>query len=96
MCFMTEVRLEKVRKQLKRLPESVRNRLLVWVKSVESIGVRATRRLRSRGLHDEPLKGKRIGQRSIRLSKSWRAIYREEKEGIIHIIIVLEVNKHDY
>ncbi len=44
--------------------------------------------------HDEPLKGQRIGQRSIRLSKSYRAIYIEHNDDII--IEVIEVNKHEY
>ncbi|MDH4468796.1 MAG: hypothetical protein QE271_12125 [Bacteriovoracaceae bacterium] len=48
------------------------------------------------GFHDEPLKGNRIGQRSIRLSKSYRAIYEERSKGTFNIIDVVEVNKHDY
>ena len=51
---------------------------------------------KNKGYHDESLKGKRKGQRSVRLSRSWRAIYREEKEGTINLIIVEEVTKHDY
>jgi proteic killer suppression protein len=46
------------------------------------------------GFHDEPLKGKRKGKRSIRLNKQWRAIY-QELNGYIEIEI-MEVNKHDY
>ncbi|MBW1759830.1 MAG: hypothetical protein JRI88_05880 [Deltaproteobacteria bacterium] len=42
----------------------------------------------------EPLKGKRFGQRSVRLSKAYRAIYIEKQESII--IEVIEVSKHDY
>jgi hypothetical protein len=30
------------------------------------------------GFHDEPLSGKRFGQRSLRLSKSYRAFYEIE------------------
>lgn len=48
------------------------------------------------GYHDEPLKGTRTGQRSIRLSKAYRAIYEIDQEGKIEIVKVLEVNKHDY
>lgn len=48
------------------------------------------------GYHDEPLRGKRDGQRSIRLSKSYRAIYEIKQDGSIEVVMVMEVNKHDY
>lgn len=48
------------------------------------------------GYHDEPLKGNRTGQRSIRLSKAYRAIYIIDNDDNIEIVKVLEVNKHDY
>lgn len=48
------------------------------------------------GYHDEPLKGKRLGQRSIRLNKAYRAIYEIDTTGTIHFIEVIEVNKHEY
>ena len=49
-----------------------------------------------KGFHDELLKGERRGQRSVRLSKSWRVIYREKSDRIINLIIVEEVHKHRY
>jgi proteic killer suppression protein len=61
---------------------------------VEESGIREVRR--SKGLHDEPLKGKRLGQRSVRLNRAYRAIYRESKTGDLEIVEVLEVNKHEY
>lgn len=48
------------------------------------------------GYHDEPLKGKRVGQRSIRLNRAYRAIYEIDETGQVHFIEVLEVNKHEY
>ena len=48
------------------------------------------------GFHDEPLKGNRKGQRSIRLSKAYRAIYIIGQQGNIEIAEIIEVNKHDY
>jgi proteic killer suppression protein len=47
------------------------------------------------GYHDEPLKGDRAGQRSIRLSRAYRAIY-EIKEDTVKFLSVEEVNKHKY
>ncbi|WP_242604610.1 hypothetical protein [Legionella fairfieldensis] len=48
------------------------------------------------GYHDEPLQGKKKGQRSIRLNKAYRAIYELNTKGQMEIIEVMEVNKHDY
>jgi len=65
-----------------------------WVKTVELDGIRATRALS--GYHDEPLKGDRKGQRSVRLSKGYRVIYEETESGNLVLIGVQEVNKHEY
>ena len=86
--------MRNVQKQLKKTPPWIKEKLLNWVKLIQREGIREVRKLK--GYHDEPLKGKRKGQRSIRLSRSWRAIYREEKDGTINLIIVEEINKHDY
>ena len=79
-------------KQLAKCPYFIREKALVWIKSVEKYGLRATRVHPS--YHDEPLKGLRKRQRSIRLSRSYRLIYVEIEE-MIHIEL-LEVNKHGY
>ena len=49
-----------------------------------------------KGFHDEPLKGKRRGQRSVRLNRAYRAIYVEREAGKFELIQVLEVNEHGY
>jgi proteic killer suppression protein len=79
-------------KQLKHLPQYIKEALRYWAESVEKDGITVVRRLP--GYHDEPLKGDRKGQRSVRLNKAYRAIYVETKIGIE--ITVIEVNKHDY
>ena len=81
-------------KKIKKVPLPIVNKLEHWIVQIERHGIREVRKIK--GFHDEPLKGKRKGQRSIRLSRSWRAIYREEKYDNINIIIVEEINKHDY
>jgi len=48
------------------------------------------------GYHDEPLKGKRKGQRSIRLNIAYRAIYVINEENVLQFVEIIEVNKHDY
>ena len=83
----------KAEKDLKKLPDRISKKLLAWVSAVEEDGLEETRK--NKGTHDEPLKGKRFGQRSIRLSKAYRAIYRIEKKRI-EIAIIEEINKHDY
>ena len=81
-----------VRKQLKKLPTHIVTKLLFWVREVESKGLEETRK--QPGWHDEPLKGDRAGQRSIRLSQAYRAFYKLAQGGVE--ISVIEVNKHDY
>jgi toxin HigB-1 len=79
---------------LPRIPGHIRRKLLSWAKTVELEGILKVRKLP--GFHDEPLQGKRFGQRSIRLSKGYRAIYTQEKDGHLHLIVVEEVSKHEY
>jgi proteic killer suppression protein len=83
-----------VEKQLKKLPEFIVLKLLAWARSVELKGIQEVRKIS--GYHDEPLKGTRQGQRSIRLSKAYRAIYTEQAAGEVKLIIIEEVNKHEY
>lgn len=80
-------------KEVKKLPQDIRFSLMQWVTYLETIGVVETRKIK--GYHDEPLKGERKGQRSVRLNKAYRAIYTETVKGKIEVMIV-EVNKHKY
>ena len=90
----TVVLSRRAKKDLETVPAHVRVKLLAWVDSVQEEGMAAVRRVP--GFHDEPLKGPRTGQRSIRLSKAYRAIYVETVDGDIELALVEEVNKHDY
>lgn len=82
------------RKALKKLPFYVIKKLNLWAQSVARNGLDEVRKLP--GYHDEPLKGQRKGQRSIRLSKTYRAIYVVKIDNSIEFVSVEEVNKHDY
>lgn len=65
-----QVLVEKAAKKgLKNAPPNVQNKFAIWVDLVESQGLEETRKIP--GFHDEPLVGKRKGQRSIRLNRSW-------------------------
>jgi len=80
-------------KQLRKLPRHIVDNLMIWVAAVEHDGLEEVRKVRA--YHDEPLRGDRIGQRSIRLSRAYRAIY-EVKQGTARFVSVEEVSKHAY
>lgn len=81
-------------KNLERVPRHIAVKLLAWVEAVETQGLAEVRKVP--GYHDEPLKGDRVGQRSIRLSRSYRAIYEIEDGKTLRIIHIVEVTKHEY
>ena len=90
---------KRARKQLKKVPKYVAEKLAGWVSTVEEMGVEDARKIP--GYHDEPLLGARKGQRSIRLSISYRAIYEIEKDTRdgdepVEFVSVNEVIKHEY
>ena len=66
----------------------------VLIERVEEFGIKEVRKIK--GFHDEPLKGERSGQRSIRLNRSYRAIYKESIDKSHLNLIVIEVHNHDY
>lgn len=86
------------KKNIRKLPSYIVRKLMTWIAAVERVGLRQVQRVS--GYHDEPLVGKRFGQRSIRLNQAYRAIYvttQENREGrVVEFILVEEVNKHDY
>jgi len=92
--IFTVIWSKKVAKQLEGLPDQIARKFYAWVTVVKLSGIRQTRK--SLGFHDEPLKGNRAGQRSIRLNKAYRAIYIETRHGSVELIEVIEVNKHEY
>ena len=80
----------KVWKKLNKLPRHIE----LQAESVELEGIYKVRMIK--GYHDESLKGQRKGQRSVRISKGCRIIYREEKSINKNIILIEKINKHDY
>jgi proteic killer suppression protein len=90
-----DVRFAKlVTKQLEKLPQYIVDKLYLWVDQVADEGLFCTRKIS--GYHDEPLKGARKHQRSIRLSRSYRAIYEIKEDCSVEFIEVEEVTKHEY
>ena len=83
----------KAKKSLKKTPFYIVVKLQAWVNDVEVQGLEEVRKVP--GWHDEPLHGKRKGQRSIRLSKSYRAVY-VIKKSQIEFVSIEEVHKHVY
>jgi toxin HigB-1 len=92
---ITEVEISKrAQKQLQKLPRGIIRNIQLWVQSVATTGLEEVRKIP--GYHDEPLKGNRTGQRSIRLNRSYRAIYEIKNDGTVKFVSVEEVSKHDY
>lgn len=85
----------KAYKEYLKAPSIVKQAVEEWLISLKTIGVELTRIQGGKGLHDEPLKGQRLGQRSIRLNRSWRLIY-EVEQGEVKIVKIVSVTKHDY
>ena len=82
-----------VKKNIHKIPLPIKKKLFTWVAAVEERGLYEVRKVP--GYHDEPLKGDRQGQRSIRLSKQWRAIYRIINKKI-EFVLIEEVTPHGY
>ena len=85
---------KQAKKDLTRVPGHILMKFKLWLSLVEYRGLKAARA--TPGYNDELLKGNLKGYRSIRLSKSYRAIYIEIVEGNIELIEVIKVNKHEY
>ena len=85
---------DNAKRDLRRVPEYILGKFSAWVLLVENHGLAVARKIL--GYHDEPLRGSRKGQRSIRLSRSYRAFYRIKKDKSVEFVSVEEVNKHDY
>ena len=92
MIFRVEI-TRLAEKQLRKLPQHIVDNLMIWVAAVEHDGLEEVRKVP--GYHDEPLKADRRSQRSIRLSRAYRAIY-EIKEDTVRFVSVEEVSKHEY
>ncbi len=93
--MILRVELSKLaRKQLKKAPRHIIENFASWVDDVETRGLQEARKIP--GYHDEPLRGDRQGQRSIRLSRAYRAIYIVKHDGSVEFVLVEEVSKHDY
>lgn len=81
-------------KELHKTPVYIQEKFRAWLEAVKRSGLEETRK--RPGWHDEPLHGKRKGQRSIRLNRQWRAIYLIKEDGIIEFVEIIEVTPHDY
>ena len=81
---------KKAVKDIKSLPQHIKERFFNFIETIEDVGYIET--LKYPSYKDESLIGKRKGQRSARLNRSYRVIYKLEREDID----ILEINKHDY
>ena len=78
--FNLKTRISRTRnfdKQLAKVPEFIRKKVILWVLLIETQGIAEVRKYK--GYHDEALSGDRYGQRSVRLNKAYRLIYQEQR-----------------
>jgi proteic killer suppression protein len=80
-------------RDLKKVPKHLQEKFRAWVMAVNQTGLEETRK--RPGWHDEPLSGKRKGQRSVRLNKQWRVIYIVRNDQI-EFVEVKEIMPHEY
>ena len=85
---------ERAKKDLGKVPKYIYRKLMLWILQIELEGLEKVRMIH--GYHDEPLRGQRTGQRSIRLNIVYRVIYEIHGDGIIEFVSIEEVNRHDY
>jgi proteic killer suppression protein len=82
-------------KDLQKIPRFLQVNFHRWVTYLTEVGYEETQKVK--GFHDEPLKGLREGQRSVRLNRAYRVFYQviAETQEVI-ILNILEINKHEY
>lgn len=92
--MIKEVRLsKKAEKEILFVPEFIKVKLMTWIDAVEETGLEEVRKIR--GYHDEALRGKFSGFRSIRLNRSYRAVYIIEDQ-VAEFVLIERINKHEY
>lgn len=84
----------RAQKDFLKVPHFIQKKLRLWIVDIERLGLAEVQK--TPGYHDEPLKGDRKGQRSIRLNRAYRAIYKIKDNGDLEFIQILEINKHEY
>ena len=79
-------------KQISRVPSHIQRKAHSWILEVSFRGIAEVSK--RPGYHDEPLKGARKNERSVRLNKAYRLIYKVIEDHL-HIKL-LEIHKHEY
>jgi len=83
-----------VQKNLHKIPKHILILFDYWVEEIETEGFISMQKIN--GYRDHALIGNRKGQRSSYLTKSWRVIYKVNKNDDFFEVKVLEVNHHEY
>jgi proteic killer suppression protein len=82
-------------RDLEKLPDHLVEKFDLWLSAIDQMELRKVRI--HPGLHDEPLQGQRFGQRSVRLNRSYRVIYKIKKETTsTEAVLIIEITKHRY
>jgi hypothetical protein len=78
-----------IKKQLDKAPKSIRVKYTFWRGQIEELGPNL-----QGGYRTHALKGSRIGQKSARLDRQWRVIFRVFEHDLI--VEALEITPHNY
>jgi plasmid maintenance system killer protein len=76
-----------------KIPRHIVEKFESWVEAVEIDGLETVRKVK--GYHDEMLRGRLLGMRSIRLTRGWRAYYRINQNDV-EFVMVERIDKHEY
>jgi proteic killer suppression protein len=82
---------EKTLERLQKSNPSIHDSYVKWEQMVKKDGLNKVRTIP--GYHDEPLRGGRAGQRSVRMNQQYRVIYEFDADGKM---VVIDITPHDY
>ena len=92
----TVVLSRRCRKSLGRTPRLVVSALAFWKREIEENGIGLVQKVPTYRDHGLAGKLKKSGIRSVSLSYGYRAYYRLLREGTVQVVLVEDVNNHDY
>lgn len=83
---------KKAQKELDKAPEEIQQAFDTWFYLVQAGGPETLKKIN--GYWDHPLKQQWEGCRASSLNKSWRVIYRAERDTVQ--VYVVRISAHDY
>lgn len=99
--YMTKIMFSpKGAKDYRKLEARIKNKVKLWIKRVEELGMSEVRTKWANSYRDHSLKGNKEGRRSISLNYQWRLEYTEHSDdtgpAVIVNFAVEEIHPHEY